>query len=364
MPRFIAQKALPEHSAELCDLFATPMQGSISIATLRQPDYFLGSKVQGEVPEVFLGIDSETKTIALAGNTGKRRVFINGQVMPIAYFCDLRILPAYQRGTLLPRVYKYVKENLLPAIEYAQTIIVADNKAAIDALTSGRAGLPKYLPFRDLFTYSVSLRTRLPKIGHEFRVRRAGKGDIETMQKFLLAQKGQKHFLNYYDFSRLGVDDFYRDLKIEDFYLAFQGKKLVGMVGCWLQKNFKQTKIHSYATSIQLMRPLINTFAKLTGGIRLPKAGSELNYFNVFCLLVEDNIPLIAQTLLWHLIRDKRDLGFDYCLATLDTTDPLNEAFNSLNHRIFKGKHFLITFGKDIRNQFDSRPLYFEVARI
>ena len=166
MTRFIPRPATPEDSQELVELFRmAPMDGAISVATEREPDFFAGTNVQHEDAEVYLGQDQESGKLVGVFSIGKRRVFVNGEVRPLRYFCDLRIHKDFRQGTLLSRGFRFIKDNVMNGDEFAQTIIVADNKKAIQYLGSGRAGLPFYYPAGDYLTHAVSLRQKRRKRG-------------------------------------------------------------------------------------------------------------------------------------------------------------------------------------------------------
>lgn len=369
MPRFVIDEARPEDDAELRALFRVPMAGSIAIASEREPNYFRSAAVQNEEPLVFVGRDTERGGLAGVFSVGRRRVFVDGRPRALPYFCDLRILPAFRQGTLLARGYRFVRERVLDGDDLAQTIVIADNLVALEALTSGRGGLPVYHPYGEYHTYAVNIRSAArSRDDLNCMVRRATGEDLPAIQAFLQKEAPRKQFYPVYDFTRLQgpgpVPDYYADIRIEDFFLAFAGAKLVGLVGVWDQKAFKQTRVISYARSIAYTRPLYNLAARATGGIVLPPAGSLMEYFNLHALLIENDDPGIFAALIAAVKNTYRGGPHEYFLCGLDASDPLNAALGRERHRLIRGRHFLIGFGSDPRPTLRPGPFYLETARI
>ncbi|MCB1308437.1 MAG: hypothetical protein KDK30_09670 [Leptospiraceae bacterium] len=375
MPRFIAHKADRRDNSELCALFRdAPMAGAIRIALEREPDFFLCAGVQTEQPEVYAGHDSlaaqsnERTRIAAVFSTGGRHVFVNGKKRFVRYFSDLRILPEYRNGTLLARGFHWIHANVMRGTEFAQTIIVADNRKAIEYLGSGRAGLPFYHPAGAYITHAVSLQSRPPRKRNKnlpaLHIRRAQSNDMAAMQKLLDREGPRKQFYPCYEFQKLDKD-YYHGLKISDFWLALHGEQLVGIAGVWDQRAFKQTRIVSYAPLIATLRPLLNLLRRFMGGIRLPPANSVLQYFFLHTILIQDNNPDIFRALLHAVYRAHRNSEFEYFLCGLDALDPLNAALEGFVRRKFHGRHFLVSFDREHpREHLRPGPYYLEAARI
>lgn len=362
---FQIHRALASDNADLCAIFrATPMQGSISVAFEREPDYFAGAKVQNIHLDIFLGRDSKTGRVPGLFSVGHRPVYLNGQRKDVRYFCDLRIRPEYRNGTLLARGYRYINKHIMQGAEFAQTVIVADNIPALDMLLSGRASLPRYLPYGNYNTFAVSLRQKFKQYDQSLKIRRAGKKDIVRMQSFMLRQAIHKQFFPVYDLNQIGQHAYYQAQNIEDYWLAFHGSELVGMLGVWDQKTYKQSRIVHYSRSMQWLRPVLNRMQFLSQGFYLPSVGSLLNYFTVHTILTQDNDAEVLRSLL-HAIGVQYADQYDYFLLGLDAKDALTQALRSLQKRVFRGRHFLVTYGdQDPREQLNPGPFYIEAARL
>ena len=62
MSSFEPRIALPEHNSDICEIFrSTPMEGQISIRFEREPDYFVGSRIQNLEQRVYIGWDKKAR---------------------------------------------------------------------------------------------------------------------------------------------------------------------------------------------------------------------------------------------------------------------------------------------------------------
>ena len=124
----------------------------------RRPDYFHGTAVQCEQPEVYVPKQKDEAGLAGVFGAGLRRVFVNGQPRPVRYLSDLRISPSHRSGSLLARGFRFLRREVFKNDEFAQSLVVTENKNALNLLTSGRCGLPGYFQFGDYVLSLIGLR--------------------------------------------------------------------------------------------------------------------------------------------------------------------------------------------------------------
>jgi hypothetical protein len=114
--------------------------------------------------------------------------------------------------------------------------------------------------------------------------------------------------------------------------------KIIGAAGIWDQRPFRQTRVRGYSGTIGILRPLINQWSRLTGGIQLPRIGEPLNAcFVCFPVVIGDDAavfhallkqlmriaPADAPCLLLGLCEDDPLLRFATALSRLQYTTRL-----------------------------------------
>lgn len=369
MSTYIIEPAATNDNEALCALCSTPMKGNISLSFERFPNFFAGSAIQCEKTEVYVCRRKDDQHIYGVFSVGKRRVFYQNKVQDLRYFSDLRIHPKVQGARLLYQITRYITDHNLLEDGFAQTIVFADNTLMLKLIESlnqraGKLCIFKYYPAGNYNSYMVKF-SRLKVQNHgNVPVRKASENDIEGMNEFIKTNGSTKNFFPFYDFTRLDTP-YYQGLTIDKFYLAIANEEIIGIAGVWDQKDIKQTKIHGYSKLFSSVRPLFNLFSFITGGLKLPPAGTTLNYLAIHTILIKDNDPIILKKILQTISNDYAKAGFDYFLIGFDEKDELNEALSIFKHkRTIKGKHFLVSNKEITDAEILSSPYYLETARI
>lgn len=370
MSRFsisLYKKTDNEGAKALCRI---PVSGNIVLSLEREPDYFAGALLQCETPEVYVCRDDETGQICGLFNVGFRRVFVNGKLKEQRYFSDLRIDPAYQKSRLFYQIIRYSVDNqLIPKGQtVAQTLVFTDNTVMQDMIQKrqGDKRFPQYHFACDYFTNIIALTSLKNAFEHppQYKVRKATKNDAQLMQSFFSAHAPEKQGYPFYDYHQMDTP-YYKGLNFDDYYLAFESEKLVGLCAIWHQKDIKQTRVVAYSRLFSFARPFVNAFSKGTGGFQLPPAGSVLHYFYIHNILVVNNKPDIFESLLHQIKEDFSNRDFHYFMVGLCAGDDLLSIFSKIkNKRTIQGKLYWVNDGTPPASFLDNRPIYVEIGRI
>lgn len=372
MSVIIIEKATENDNSGICRLCEIPMAGFISLVMERAPDYFVGAKIQNQQVAVYVCKKVADNSVVGLFSIGRRNVFINGTPTWVYYFSDLRIHPDFQKSMLLIRMCKFIREHeIVEENGLGHTVVFSENKIMTDLIARGndellkKLSLPKYSIQGKYCSYMISLSKRRKKRTSNLLIRKAQLNDVNKMQKFFNMEAKKKQWYPCYEFSKL-TDDYYQDIHIEDFYLAFNGDNLVGITGTWDQKNFKQTKVFSYSPMLKKLRPAINALSAITGGFKLPPEGGKLNYFTLHSIVTKNNEMGIFCDLVNQIYWDNYGKSFDYFLCGLDNEDSLNKAFDNFKtKKIIRGNFYLMSFNIDSQPfNPSSKAYYLEASRI
>jgi len=364
-------KILPYHEAYeagIKALFAIPVSGDLVLSLEREDNYFKGALIQTEVPKVFLCVDNEQ--VVGVFNVGERRSIVDGLVVYVPYFCDLRIHPNYQKGTLLLRIIKFVNEvctdlDNMPAL----TVVFSDNYRMIDMINRRSkfdgSSIPFYHELATLNTYIFRLKRTKELKNSVLKFRQATKDDIHHMMQ-LQSQVEKFDFHPFYDFANIGADPYYEGLKFSDYYLAFKEDTLYGICGIWDMSDIKQTVVKSYSSRLKYIRPFYNfLLARFFNFPYLPSSGSRLKTIQLHSILIRDREPQIFR----HLLNS---IATIYCLpkdtsllCTLDQRDRLSNVFSTVPNKITKeGRAYLVNRKKEIEPYLEGGYLCIDAARI
>lgn len=340
----------------------SPQPGRVVLNFEREPSFYYGARVTCDKPDVLVVFHKKTGDLAAVGNIGSRPIYVNGEEKDIRYAHDLRVATPYRGSLALVRMFREGKKKLMPN-EWLQTVILAENEASISTVGSGRAGLPTYYPHGDIVTSLIFSPPRFP-LKHAYTIRKASADDLPKMQS-LLDEEGPKHqFFPSYKLKKIiEGSSYFRDIRISDYWLAFDGDTLVGMVGVWNQKGFKQTRLIQYPGGLAWARHLYNLWSRLFGGVHLPAAGGVINYRTLHSVITRGDKPEVLAALIEpiaHIARRERMA----LVCAFFAQDPMRAALKKFTVQKLMSKHYLVSYDDDPGKTLDDRMPYIEVARL
>jgi hypothetical protein len=355
MSRFRFELATEADDADLREVLRrTPMGGNVSVTFRREPSYFRASPVDGPFRQVVVCRDTETGRIIGFGLRAVRQVYVNGEPQSIGYLGSLRVLEEYRNQGLVARGYRYFRhlheDGRTPLY---LTTIAEGNEKAIEVLTAGRAGLPRY-HFAGLYHTAVLKPSRRYHRPEGVTVIVADGQDIPEVIAFLQREGNRRQFFPSYreeDFSQQGS---LLDLKPEDVLLARRGGQLIGTLAAWNQSDFKQSIITGY-------RGWLRWFRRLLG---LPPPGSELRYRTAALAVVREEDPAVFTALVQMHRRLLGFKGVKSLLVGLHERDPLLSAIRALRPRFYTTRLYLVCWddGEAFRQSLDDRVPYLELG--
>lgn len=339
--------------------------GAVRLGFQRAPDFYTGQAVIG-TKNVLVVADDTDKPGVLAGltNMAGRDLFISGKRREVWYSGDTRVDFPYRRGGVASSLFIEQKAHRSTE-DLLQGIVLKENTAPLDAAARAESGvLFRYWISHDIETSFIFVRNIKPRIPAGVEMRRATAADVPAMQAFFDIEAPRRNGYPCYDFAKmLAGDPYYAGIKIDKYILALRGGKIVGMVGSWDQKAFKQTRVLGYKAIVNAIRPLYNLYAKIAGGMHLPPAGGMLNYTTLHTIVIENDDRDVFRGLIdWIMANDGQQYS---ALATaLTVGDPLLEVTRGYKRQKLMSCHFWLSYGEDPRPGIDNRPLYVELGRL
>lgn len=350
--------------AELCRLMAEiPMHGRLSVSFRRDPSYYAGSIVQGFSPSVIIARQGNNHRAIGLGTRLKKNLCINGAERCCGYLCDLRIRPSGRCGFILSRGYRLLSElQRSDPLSLYLTVIYGDNSEALGALVGKRAHLPNYIDLGQIFTPAIYLDASLKEIRLPgIRFCRGTPAQLDQILEFLTSELLRKQFspvITKADFSSAKL----AGLAAHDFYLAFDGRSICGVIAAWDQDRFRQIVVEKYPTLLALGRPLYNLWAQVAHRRVLPACGDRFRYFYAAFIAIKNNDPEIFGGLLRYLYLDRRSGPWSLFILGLHARDPLRSALKAYRAIESSGRLFRVNFEASTNLQIDDRLPYFEMA--
>lgn len=348
------------HNQELCHLSSlVSVPGSMEIGYLREPDYFAALDTQGPFHQTIIGI--EKNRVYGSGSRSIRYLYINGKKTSVGYLGGLRVHPEYRGSIFLAMGYKFLKElNRDGRTPIHFTTIIEENKTAIDALVGGRGGLPWYKPIGNFVTQTILLnRHTRQKTYNDFSIETGSPATLSEITEFLNKEGKDKQLFPCYKEEDFNTSLF-RNFKPENWYIARQNNKIIGILGAWDQNDFKKYQIKSYSRFMKIKRPVINLFARLTGYRPLPPSGNQVKLLYAYSPLVEKNNTRVLKGLIDRILFDYRKSPFSGLVIGFMDNDPLQKSLSGLPSVEYRSILYLVYWDeqKDYFEKIDQNRLF------
>jgi len=339
-----------DHSALETLVRETVMDGTVQLVFERDPDFFAGSLVQSDEPCMWAAFEDSGRAVGMFG-AGVRRVWLDGKTR-MRYLSDMRIHPNFRNSSLMGRGFRALGSNVFQPGEWAQTLVLESNRAAMEILTSGRGGLPRYHPAGRYVNWLLpGQKTGGPASCH---VRRAGAEDVPEMQSLLddsARRRSFSHLLSLHDPGK----PVWRDLHIGDFLVAEKAGRMAGMMGLWDQSGFQRMRVAGYSRVLSVLRPCWNAFSN----VKLPRVGTTLPIIKTTAIACRDDDSQVLRAMLSVALGESGDR---LLMVGMSAVDPLIEGLRGLKGRRDFGRHFLVGWeGEPPRWK---EPFSFDAARI
>ncbi len=343
------------------------MQGAISVSFRRQPSYFTGTAVQGETCQVIKCVEKNSQKLVGLGARMTLHVFINGEPQRMGYLSDLRAAKNIRGGTLLMRGYGYLKElHQSDPVPLYYSVILDGNQAAIDNITSSRAGLPAYKYMGKICTPAIHLdfKRKLFELS-DVEINTANSDSMANIFEFVQKSYAKKQFSPVYKLDDMNSPRL-EGLNPEDIYIATRNGEIVGVIAAWDQTNFRQTHIENYNLLLKTIKPFYNLAAKFSALKPLPKKGDRVPYFYLALTAIKDDDPDIFRALLSRLYADRRNGKWHYFIAGLHEKNPLVKVLEEYRSIKAAGHLFVVHYSEDEAyfTQLDSRIPHVEIGAV
>ena len=359
--RFQITAATPADDPALRALLReNPMGTRFRVAFEREPDFFAASRVQGEFHQIGVARDTAANTVIGLCTRAVSAGFLNGQPAPVGYLGDLRVSSARRGGTLLARGYRLLREwHADGRAQLYTTVVFADNTTALTTIAAGRADLPRYHDCGAVHCPGVLLRRRKPALEAGCEILRGDAALLPEILACLNRHNARRQFAPQHRAEFFAPGGRWRDFRVSDFYVARRDGRVIGVVGKWDQRAFKQTRIVGYGGALRWLAatPLRRAFG-------LPRAGGCLPFFHACFIAIDDDDMPVFRALLRRLYNDAVGTGCTYFILGLHERDPLRAALPDYALMPFHARLFAVSFpdGEPLLHTLDARVPHIEPA--
>ena len=270
----------PGDEPQLLKLASAPMPGWVRIGYRYVNGYAAGEGLKGAETEIFV-VEEPRHGILGCGTRSVRRVWLDGRPARVAYLSGLRSFPSERGGhgffRGLAALRRRMSEDPVPV---TFTTILSGNPHARALLTSGRTGLPRYIPRGHVSTFMLagrgSAQTTLADVS----------ADVDALRRFYERSAPRRQLFPVFDEGR------HPSLSLSDFFTLRRGDEIVGAAAVWNHGDYRRIVVDGYGRA-GLLRGAVNLWARAAGRPPLPPPGAELACSYLAYALVKDGDPVL-----------------------------------------------------------------------
>lgn len=322
------------------------MSAWVNLSFEREPSFFA---VKSPATEEFAVIARDENTLVGMYTYALQQIYCNGQASYLGYLGGLRVNQSYRNQfRILKEGFATIK-HLMPATDYPFyfTSIGEENNKARRILESGVSGLPKYHFTGEIVTFALPVVQGKP-LPNGWRL--IAEEEIPTVLAFYKERAIQ------YQFSPVLDEQIIRHIGLNNFWIYYD-EGVQACAAIWDQSAYKQIVAKKYRFPIDIVRPIYNTYAKITKRVSLPAIGTGLSYCYFAYLAFSDSVfhkelPLIRDLL--------RYCDSETAIVGFHAQHPMINVCKSLNGLAYKTRIYLV--GELPDSLLESKPVQPEVA--
>ncbi|MCB0071976.1 MAG: hypothetical protein KDE20_10980 [Caldilineaceae bacterium] len=367
---FVFDLATPADDAAIRALLAAnPVPGDVTLAYLREPDYFLGCPVMGAT-QVLVARHLPTGQIAGIATRSVRTLFVNGEPVRVGYIGQLRVDHRFRGRWLVAPGFRFCHalNQADPAAGYITTIIEGNTEAEGLLVTRARGHIPAYREVGKLVTLAIVLHRRRwwARRPAGLSIERGSHAALDEIVAFLQREGRRKQFTPRFDEVDF-ADVTTRGFTPDDFLVARTSHgALCGVLGLWDQTSFKQTVVTGYVDRIARLRGVYNLGARIPARPALPHPGAAFHSIYAAFIAVADDDPEVFRALLEAAFRRAAARGFAFLTVGLSPRDPLFPVAARFAHIPYTSTIYTVGWPENaaFHDQLDGRVPYLELATL
>lgn len=303
------------------------MQGGLPMRFDRGPDYFALHRCHAPDHRTWVA-ESEVGELKGIASLVVRDGYLQGDVQPVAYLGDLRLVPDRRlsrswMAEVKVRLSEVARET---GAQHAYCCVIRGNRLAAQSLLGGRRANPLMLShWRGYSNVAVYGQRGWPgtlRNADNVRIVQAQPGHADALRAFLDSESAGQPFgcvFSEAEFSRrLNT---WPDFAIQSFFLALDARNnVVGCVAPWDAGQIKRVVLEKMPLSHQALRLAFNACAPLLGRPAIAAPGQALQDIYLSHLQVRQRNPQIFAALLdvvWSHLRGRYAL-MQLCLYDND----------------------------------------------
>ena len=348
----------------------TPVPGWISLSYEREPDYLLGTTIEGPTQQTVIARLAEDGRLVGTFSRAVRPAFVNGATRPLGYLGMLRMAAPFRgRTRFLREGYEACRRCLHePEVTpWYVTSIIEDNAPARRVLEAGLPGLPTYRAVDRFVTLALPSQRRAAPSPRGVSVVRGSREFLPDVAACLQRNYARYQFAPLWRAADLCSPERCRGLRPEDFLVALRGDRVAGCLALWDQRSFKQHVVRGYDPRVARWRRPINLATRLLSLPRLPEPGQALQEACLSLAAADGDDSAVMTALVAAALREAHQRDLAFVTLGCSARNPMLAALQSrFRHLKYRSVIYVVHWddGRAAAAALDDRPVHLEAATL
>lgn len=315
-----------EDERDLLRLASVAMPGWVRLRYDYASGYAAAEALKGDC-EMVVVEDAEGR-IAGCGTRSTRLLYLDGEPQKVGYLSGLRSFTGprggfgFYRGLMKLRELEDANPN-----ELTFTTILDNNADGRALLTSGRAGLPKYIPCGKVVTVAL----------HGASGAAPERATTEELAEFYARISPRRQLFPIFG---TGLPS---GMSEKDFFVVRRAGRIAAAAAVWNHGERRRIVVDGYSIVLSAMRPALNALSSFSHCPRLPRPGDEFACSYLAYALADDDDPVLFAELLEAARRMCRGRNL---VLSLHSDDPLLRTVHAFGGWKYSSEFFTVEFGQ------------------
>ena len=318
----------------------TPMAGTISIRTDRDPDFFALFRLRG-TGKVFVAARGREILGCISGTM--RTVYVSGEPETVAYIGDLKVHPRFSGARIGLRLVQALEAHLRSIGVDICVSVAAEGNHRVMSFFAGRLGTPQWAPLGK-FLVDEMLPSPFRTNARHYRIEAAAPRDVPELAALIDRFHRTRQFA-----PRLSEDEIAGGFSNGPVLVARTAGNIVATLSLYDPGTVKRSVLLDAPKTLRAALTLLRTATRPLGGFEVPRVGEPLRLLFIRNFACDERHSEAFEALLSAARAEAFRKRFLFVALGLHERDPLRDIVRTIPRFKFQSVGLVTSLGRPSR---------------
>lgn len=314
--------ATEEDNRQLIELTAeSGMDGEIALRIDRNPDFFSLLKLRGESTVI---VAIEDQKIIGSLSVSIQDVFIDGQLCPVNYVGDFKVLESYRKRGVGMNLLNFLAEKLYSSGKDLVFLNIAKGNQKPVSFSTNKKNYPDFV---NVGTFNVYQFIGKKRTSSQLECKIEQSENTEEVRAF---------FAENYKKYELGVHIVKEKLDGTEIFIIRENNSIIGAISLMDTMSVKQNIVIRVSWKLNLILKVMNAIGPFLGLSKMPLFREPVQMIYIKYLALKSKDKRVMKMLIDHARFVAFEKSYSFVSIGLHDKDPLTELLSGMIKFIFK----------------------------